>query len=222
MVVISFCLSVYVILINRLKGIRTKMQNINSKILIVDDEAVWCNTMKIGLGYCGIEKVDICNDPTEVLGLLSDTQYGLVLLDLWMPKLSGEELLKMIKSEYPYLPVVIVTAEEDMQTAVRCMKIGANNYITKPVEPHELLARIEQTLNVRDLENQLRKLQTSFSKDDVSNPENFEEIVTVNKDFNKIFRYIEAVAESRSPVLIQGESGTGKNCLRRLYTERVG
>ena len=191
------------------------MKNRNSKILIVDDEVVWCNTMKIGLGYCGIENIEICNEPQNALELIRVNKYQLILLDLCMPKLSGEELLKMLKLECPDIPVVVVTAEEDIQVAVKCMKLGANNYITKPVEPHELLARIEQTLNVHDLENQLRRLHTSLTQKDIEHPEYFKEIITVNNDLKKIFRYIEVVAESKSPVLLQGESGTGKELFAR-------
>ncbi len=112
----------------------------NPLILLVDDEevalAVYSNTLKKN----GYSNLIVCQDSREVLPILSVQPIALVLLDLSMPFITGQELLEQIKEEYPAIPVVIITGEEDLETAVTCMKMGAFDFMSKPVNRTRLIS----------------------------------------------------------------------------------
>jgi DNA-binding NtrC family response regulator len=185
-------------------------------LLIVDDEKPWLQSFSFTLEYSeGINHVIHCQDSREVMGILSRQKVSVILLDLTMPHLSGEELLSMIVQNYPEIPVIIITGMNQVETAVECMKSGAFDYFVKTAERERLIAGIRRVLSHLELQRECRDLKTRFLYDKLENPDAFSEIVTRNRKMHSLFRYIEAVASSSEPILITGESGVGKELVAR-------
>ena len=179
-------------------------------ILLVDDEAQALTSFEMTLRSAGMNHFIACADSREVLPVLARQEIEVMLLDLWMPHLSGEELLQKIAADYPTVPVIIVTGADDVETAVRCMRQGACDYIVKPVEQSRLVSSVGRAVELRELHRENQRLTARVFSDRLNRPEAFEEIVTVSPAMHAIFRYAEAVAVSPRPVLITGETGVGK------------
>jgi len=180
-------------------------------ILLVDDEETWLSSLSFILEYSGgITNHITCSDSRQVLDILEKREISLILLDLTMPHFSGEELLEKIAAAYPEVPVVILSGLNQLETAVRCMKKGAVDYFVKTSERERLLAGIKRLLELQDLQRQNRRLIEGFLGSALANEEAFSGIVTQDGKMRVLFRYVEALADSREPVLIRGESGVGK------------
>ncbi len=139
----------------------------------------------------------------------------MVLLDLIMPHLRGEEILERISELTPELPVIVVTAEQDVRSAVRCMRLGAVDYLVKPVDGDQLVAAVERTLEQSALQWENRRLREQFFTDQLQNPEAFADIVTADPAMRRLFGYLEAISRGSQPVLVTGETGTGKELVAR-------
>lgn len=184
-------------------------------VMMVDDEAQAINSFEMTLRSANMNNFIRCHDSRDVMPLLSSQEIEVMLLDLRMPHISGEELLPMITADYPEIPVVVVTGSNDVDTAVKCMQHGAFDYILKPVEKSRLIGGVRRAVELRELqrENQLLKAQVLSGK--LEKPEAFSEIVTVSASMRSIFQYIEAIATSPRPVLITGETGVGKELVAK-------
>ncbi|MGD2100218.1 MAG: sigma-54 dependent transcriptional regulator [Desulfobacterales bacterium] len=156
-----------------------------------------------------------CHDSRDVMPLLASQEIDVMLLDLRMPHISGEELLPMITADYPEIPVVVVTGSNDIDTAVSCMQKGAFDYILKPVEKSRLIGGVKRAVELRELQRENQLLKAQVLSDKLKRPEAFAEIITINPAMRAIFRYVEAVAGSPRPVLITGETGVGKELVAR-------
>lgn len=179
-------------------------------VLIVDDEVQSLRSIGLSLRMAGITHVETCNDSREVTGLLESRQFDLMLLDLTMPHVSGEEILSSVSEKYPEIPVIIITAMDEVETAVRCMQKGAFGYLVKPVEPSRLVSDVRRAVEVRELKDQARRLKTHLLSGELENPGVFSSIVTRNRAMQSIFQYIESISASRQPILVTGETGVGK------------
>ena len=115
-------------------------------ILVVDDEASALRSVRRTLRAHGFENVLTLSDSREVRKTLGEHRVALMLLDLIMPHVSGEEILADLARRDPDLPVIVVTAEQEVGAAVRCMKLGAIDYLLKPVESGQLVATVERAL----------------------------------------------------------------------------
>jgi len=184
-------------------------------ILIVDDELSILLAIDTTLQLSGFNNIITCQDSREVNHILQNKIVELILLDLNMPHVDGETLLDQIHQEYPDIPVIIVTGVVDVDTAVHCMKVGAFDYIVKPVEEGRLLATVNRALDFLELKRENLALKQRILKEDLENPEAFKDIITKDKKMFSIFQYIESIAGSSQPVLIQGETGVGKELIAR-------
>ncbi|MFO8065600.1 MAG: sigma-54-dependent transcriptional regulator [Spirochaetota bacterium] len=184
-------------------------------ILVVDDEYVALERYRAILEAYEVKHYIICEDAREVSGILESRPVSVVLLDLNMPNIRGEELLELIVERYPDIPVIVLTGEDDVDTAVKCMKGGAFDYMTKPIDANRLMNAVNHALRIRELQREVRVLSASETSARVDNPEAFEGIITVSPTMRKLFSYAEAVAPSPKAVLITGESGTGKELMAR-------
>ncbi len=179
-------------------------------ILLVDDEQHILLSADLTLSSNGIKNVETCNDSRQVLKLLSGKKYSLILLDLNMPHISGSELLPQLVKKHPETPVIIMTAVNDVENAVFCMKEGAFDYLLKPVDDTRLVTTIKRGLELTEIRNENEMLKQSLLKANIEKPEAFSEIVTHCGTIQSIFKYIEAIAKTNLPVLITGETGAGK------------
>jgi DNA-binding NtrC family response regulator len=184
-------------------------------IVAVDDEAAILLAIDTTLRMAGFDNVVTCQDSRQAMEILGRQQASVVLLDLNLPHLDGEALLPQISAEFPNIPVIVVTGAIDADTAVRCMKSGAFDYIVKPVEESRLVAAIHQALKFLELHRENKALRDHLSEERLEHPEKFEAIVTNSPAMLKLFRYIESIAATTQPVLIRGETGVGKELMAR-------
>ena len=180
------------------------------KILVVDDEASVRELLRRGLSQMGHFLVDVASNGLEATEKIEKDLFDLVLTDMKMPEMGGIELLKAIKGTRPELTVIIMTAHGSIETAVEAMKIGADDYITKPIDFNELLIHIskaqKQSLILK--ENRWLKLE-------VRKKFEFDKIIGKSKRMQEVFSLIEKVAASNSTVIIYGGSGTGKELVAK-------
>lgn len=184
-------------------------------VLIVDDEKNILTAFEVTLKYSGISNIITCRDSEEVMPLLESQPVEVILLDLIMPNISGEVLLRRINEHFPVVPVIIITAVNNLETAVNCMKFGAVDYMVKPVERNRLVSGVQRIIQVQELKRENLTLKNRILADRLEQPQAFSDIVTGNDKMISIFKYMEAVATSEDPVLITGETGVGKELFAR-------
>ena len=185
-------------------------------ILLVDDEPAWLRSLALVLERsAGLNNLVLCHDSREVADLLAQREFSLVLLDLSMPHLGGEALLEQLGLSYPDLPVIILSGMGQLETAVRCVKLGAFDFFVKTVEEDRLCAGVLRALRMQELQQENDRLQRQVLEQPLDHPEAFASLLTCDARMRSLFRYLEAVAPSSQPVLITGESGTGKELAAR-------
>ncbi|GFO65031.1 sigma-54 dependent transcriptional regulator [Geomonas paludis] len=186
------------------------------EILLVDDEEAWLRSISMTLAMSGgINNVVRCSDSRKVPELLRSRPIGLVLLDLNMPNLSGQDLLPAIIEEHPEVPVIVLSGLNQVSVAVECMQKGAFDFFVKTVEEERLIQGIHRAIRMIDLQRENREMKSRILSDRLENAEAFADILTADRAMLSIFRYIEAVAGSSQPILITGESGVGKELVAR-------
>jgi len=182
-------------------------------ILLVDDEQAIIDSLGLMLRSNGIDNVVACTDSREVMGILRGGEFELVLLDLSMPYLPGGKLLVAIHEEFPQYPVIVVTGSDEVGTAVDCMKAGAFDYMVKAVEESRLVSGVRRAIELRKLSREYRRLKEGMLSPRLEHPEAFSRLVARNRVMTSLFRIVESVAKSDEPILITGETGTGKGLL---------
>ena len=190
--------------------------------MIVDDEEPILLAIDTTLRMAGISHTITCGDSRRVLGILDEQPIELMLLDLNMPHLHGERLLDTINRDHPDIPVIIVTGAVDVETAVRCIKAGAFDYVVKPVEEERLITAVNRAISFQELKRENLALKQHILADTLEQPEAFGEIVTNNKKMLLIFQYIESISRTTQPVLIRGETGVGKELIARTLHRLSG
>ncbi|MFQ5637647.1 MAG: sigma-54-dependent transcriptional regulator, partial [bacterium] len=174
------------------------------KILVVDDEEIQRVTLHDDLADAGYEIIAV-ECPQIALELIKKHGFDVVISDLKMPGMDGLTLLKRIKEIQPKITVVMMTAYGTVETAVQAMKEGAYDYLTKPFSTDELLLILQRVRNYRHVkaENiQLKKqLETRYS---------FGKIIGKSVAMQEVYKQLEIVAPTDTTVLIEGETGTGK------------
>ncbi len=182
-------------------------------VVLVDDESTVLLSSRMILGSAGIKDVLIVEDSRNLMPLLAERQVAVVVLDLFMPYISGTQLLPEIVRNHPELPVIVMTATQKVETAVVCMREGAFDYLVKPVEESRFVSSVKRALELRALRRQMGALKNSLMTDRLEHGEAFSSIVTISRKMRSMFQYLEAIAGSGEPVLITGETGTGKELL---------
>lgn len=178
-----------------------------AKLLIVDDERHIREGLKRALEADGYD-VELASDGQEALEKLEINDIDLIITDLKMPRISGEELMKIAMEKYPYIPVIILTGHGTIENAVEAMKNGAYDFLTKPLNIDKLSLIVKRALENSSLKRQNRELLNQLKK-----KYSFENIIGKSTAMKKVFETIELVAPSRANVLIYGESGTGKEMI---------
>jgi DNA-binding NtrC family response regulator len=184
-------------------------------VMLVDDEVQALDSFEIALRSASMNHFIRCQDSRDVMPILSSQEIEVMLLDLRMPHVSGEALLPLIIIDFPEIPVIIITGADDVETAVKCMKQGAFDYMVKPVEKSRLVGGVRRAVEIRELQRENRLLKAHVLSDKLEHPEAFSEIVTNSASMRSIFQYIEAISNSPRPVLITGETGVGKELVAK-------
>ena len=177
-------------------------------VVVVDDDWEMLVIYRMLLLGQGIEHVVTFHDGRELLPFLRRNKAAVLLLDLSLPTITGQELLHFVSYEFPQLPIIIITAQAEVGQAVSCMRNGAFDYLIKPIRNELLVAAIGRAREATGLfeENPLRQGAPAFP-----------DIVTRDLQMLRLLKRIQAVSRSRQPVLITGETGVGKE----LFAEAV-
>ena len=202
-------------------------------ILIIDDDRDMCLLLKRFLTRHGYEVLEAYNGK-KALELLDSTEPSLVMCDFRLEDMEGNVLLGKIKEKYPRLPVIIITGYSDIKIAVEVMKMGAYDYITKPLFPDEILVTIKQALETASREPEIVPQAAvsspagASSADKSSSPKEKGPTITVSGEyifgdtpvFRQILQQIDLVAPTNYTVIIHGESGSGKEAIAQEIHKR--
>ena len=187
----------------------------NPHVVLVDDERSELEAYSFLLESMGVEKITTIEDSRCVMDTIESIPSPIVFLDLNMPKVSGLEVLQEIKAKRPQVPVIICTANSEIESAVECLKLGAHDYLVKPINLNSFGSALRTALEIDSLRNEVLLLKGISFAESASAHSAFDHIITRNGLMREIFSYIEAIAASGQPVLILGETGTGKELLAR-------
>ena len=182
-------------------------------VLIVDDEDAVLASEASVLRAAGIDRVIGCSDPRAVLSVVAEELPDAILLDIAMPYRSGDEVLEEITQLYPDVPVIMITASDDIDTAVRCLRAGAFDYMVKTVEPSRLVTGVKRAIRHRSMVREYDSLRSGMLAGELRYPDAFARIVTRSPRMHALFLFVEAVAVSSETVLIVGETGSGKELI---------
>jgi len=191
-------------------------------VLLVDDEPQLLHSASIMLRGAGVADVIAIDDSRSVMAVMGERDVAAVVLDLTMPHLAGQVLLDRLAADHPDVPVIVMTATDDVDTAVQCMQAGAVDYLVKPVEKSRLVSSVKRAVEMRGLRAELLSLKDRLLAGTPHQQDAFADIVTQDAGLYAIFRYIEAIAASPQPVLITGETGTGKELMARALHRLSG
>lgn len=184
----------------------------NFSLLLVDDEISFLRSMRRALWQKGFQNITIEQNPKNVLNIISENSFDAVLLDITMPGMTGIELLEKIKYQHPELPVVMITAHDEVKLAFKAIKLGAYDFIIKPAEIERIVLTLQRAFEQKILikeRNLLRKEKEAVNK----KPEVFSDIITESKSMLKVFELVEIFAPTNETILITGETGTGKDLI---------
>jgi two-component system response regulator HydG len=201
-------------------------------ILIIDDDRDMCLLLKRFLTRHGYEVLEAYNGK-KALEILESTEPSLVMCDFRLEDMEGNVLLGKIKERYPHLPVIIITGYSDIKIAVEVMKMGAYDYITKPLFPDEILVTIKKALEDADRGESSPATATidgTVEQRSASTATNREKTqgVTISGDyifgdspvFKQILQQIDLVAPTNYTIIIHGESGSGKEAIAQEIHKR--
>jgi DNA-binding NtrC family response regulator len=178
-------------------------------ILIVDDEAIICESLKEMLTLEGYA-VDAVTNGAAALERLKDEHYRLILSDIQMPGLNGMELLKEIKGQRADALVILITGHGHIEGAVEAIKLGAYDYITKPIDDLRLKVTISRALEQSKLRASYENLKKRLKPWDLQDT-----LLFRDRKMEQLLELVHTIADTQATVLITGESGTGKSLLAR-------
>ena len=183
-------------------------------LLIVDDEQSMCELLEADLKLRGFQS-SWCTSGEEAIQAIKRKHFDIVLTDLNMPGLSGIQLCEQIVANRPDVPVIVMTAFGSMETAIAAIRVGAYDFVTKPVEMDMLALTLQRALKHRQLQEQIKLLSEAVGRD---HP--FEEILGDSPAMLELYDQMSRIADAETSVLITGESGTGKELVARLIHRR--
>lgn len=181
----------------------------NGRILIIEDDHAMCKMLESDLSRHGFF-VSWFLSGEEGFSALSNSVYDVILTDLNLPDLSGLELCKLCTENFPDIPVVIMTAFGSMETAISAIRVGAYDFITKPVDLDILALSLSRAVKHRKLEEKVNHLS-----DTLKQIQQFDDLIGESQQMKHLIKLIPRIAETDISVLITGQSGSGKELFAR-------
>jgi DNA-binding NtrC family response regulator len=191
-------------------------------ILVVDDDPVQRRLLEAAITRSGMQVVTSPGGglALELINGPRGEQIALMLLDLIMPDMGGLEVLARLRQTNPDLPVIVLTAKGGIDSAVEAMRAGANDFLVKPASPERIAISIRNQLKIGTLSTEVTRL-----KKKTENRLTFDDLVAQSNEMKQVFRLGRRAAQSNIPILIEGESGAGKELIARAIqgsSERAG
>lgn len=183
------------------------------KILIVDDDPAFCSLLRTFLQKNKFQTQEV-HSGKECIKAIYEETFDIVLTDFRLPDLDGIELLKNIKKKFFHMPVIIMTSYANIRTAVKAMQLGAFEYVTKPINPDEILISINNALE------ETPNASTSPAEKPPPSTSTFTFVQGKSLGAVSVQKHIELVAPTNISVIIQGESGTGKEYVSRMIHQK--
>ena len=178
------------------------------RVLVIDDDQAILNYLNIVLMQEGRFQVTTLEDSEQACEIIRSQPYDILLLDMDMPEVTGIDILRFLGKEKIALPAIVLTGVEDVELAVSAMKLGAFDYLTKPVDRDHLLGVMQKALDHLAIKQQV--LGEVVSLDSLEHQHAFKDIITGNTQMLRLFQIVEKIARTNNSVLVWGESGTGK------------
>ena len=189
------------------------------RILIIDDDIAVTNYLMVFFMQTEQFESTIINDSREVAGYFDRETYDILLLDMDMPNISGIDILKEMQRRELDTPVVVLTGVSDVDLAVKAMKLGAFDYLMKPVDDDQLLEVLHNAMEHGELHHTIEQLPGQLKREDLVHESAFKRLTTGNPEMIRIFYHAEKMADSDLCIFIWGENGTGKETLARAIHE---
>ncbi len=186
------------------------------RILIIDDDRSLCEVLESELRRREFE-VTWVTDPHAAIGLFEREDFGLAITDVNMAGMNGVELCKQLVGRREDMPVIVITAYANMETAIAAIRAGAYDFVTKPFDMDELALTIERAIRHRVLREEVKRLRK-----EVDSTQRFEEILGTSAAMLKMCELVTRVADTETTVLITGESGTGKELVAKALHTKSG
>src|SRR5882672_6564425 len=191
-------------------------------ILVVDDDPVQRRLLEAAITRSGMQVVTAPGGQPalDLINGVRGEQVTLVLLDLVMPDMGGLDVLSKLRPTNPDLPVIVLTAKGGIDSAVEAMRAGANDFLVKPASPERIAISIRNQLKIGTLSGEVKQLKKKSE-----NRLTFDDLVATSAEMKQVFRLGTRAAQSNIPILIEGESGAGKELIARAIqgsSERAG
>ncbi|MCD6587916.1 MAG: sigma-54-dependent Fis family transcriptional regulator [Candidatus Fermentibacteraceae bacterium] len=186
-----------------------------NRVLIVDDDVAVTNYFMVFLMQTDRFDSTVVNDSREVESILKTQSFDVIMLDLDMPNVSGIDILNMMQAKEISIPVVVLTGANDVDLAVRSMKRGAFDYLTKPVDDEHLIEVLDNAIEHGAVRETIDKLPAHIEHGELRHSETFTHLPTTNPEMTLLLRNAEKVAKCDLSVFIWGEQGTGKERLAK-------
>ncbi len=181
----------------------------SNQILLIDDEEESCQALSLLLTRSGY-RVESCHSGEKALALLAKQNYELIISDLFLPDVSGIDILKQVKEDSPQTCVILITGNASAETAVEAMKEGAFDYITKPFNFERLKLQVAKALEKSKL-----VIENQYLRQQLHRKYNFDNIIGTSQAMQQVFTRMQKIVNTDSTVLILGASGTGKELVAK-------